>query len=112
MAVAGSCSGNIVNEYLCTKWPGIGDTKKAYAQSDLSGGSTDLTPWHILRLTHQASAPDWGWSLQLPDYFYSQSKKLPVIVECRSALVNKPNQHCSAHAWLPHTIPGSKVMAP
>jgi len=38
----------------------VGDSKKAYTLSDSTGGSTDLTPQRILRLTHQRAAPDRG----------------------------------------------------
>ena len=34
----------------CTQWPGVGDAKKAYTQSDSTGGSRDFTPWRILKL--------------------------------------------------------------
>jgi len=31
--------------------------------SDSVAISMDLTPWRILKLTHQGAAPDWGRSL-------------------------------------------------
>ena len=37
--------------------------KKAYTQSDSTEGSIDLTPQHILKLTHQEAAPDRAPSL-------------------------------------------------
>jgi len=39
--------------------------------SDSIRNSMDLTPWHILKLTHQGAAPDRGvvWHLRLPCYY-------------------------------------------
>jgi len=38
--------------------------KSVYAsQSNSPGGGTHLTPWHVLRLTHQGAVPDRGRSL-------------------------------------------------
>jgi len=37
--------------------------RRIYSQRDSGGGSTDLTPWRILKLINQGVAPDRGRSL-------------------------------------------------
>jgi len=38
----------------------VSDANKAFTQSDSTGVGMDLTPWRILKLTHQGEAQDRG----------------------------------------------------
>jgi len=53
-----------------------------YTQSDSTGGSTDLTLWRILKLTHRGAAP-YGGESDIYDYFALN------VVTTGALLVNK-----------------------
>ena len=61
------CTSGFMNNAMFVHNGREGDAKQTYTQSDSTGGSTDLTPRRILRLTHQGQHRGGGGVCYLRD---------------------------------------------